>query len=69
LIGYSEGAYNNNYMNVFVAILGVNINYENDIIQKLNQLYRLGIKSTILIFRKNEDELDEEEDDKKRIVS
>jgi hypothetical protein len=56
-------------MNVFVAILGVNINYENDIIQKLNQLYRLGIKSTILIFRKNEDELDEEEDDKKRIVS
>jgi hypothetical protein len=55
LIGYSEGAYNNNYMNVFVAVLGVNINYENDIIQKLNQLYKLGIKSTILIFRKNED--------------
>lgn len=29
LIGYSDGAYNNNSMKVLVAVVGVRINYQN----------------------------------------
>lgn len=56
LIGYTDGAYSNSSMNVLVAVIGVRINYENEIIQRLKELGALGIKSTILIHKREEDE-------------
>jgi hypothetical protein len=49
MIGYSDGAYNNSFMSVLVAVVGVKINYENEIIRRLKELSSLGINSTILI--------------------
>lgn len=56
LIGYSEGAYNNNSMSVLVAVVGVKINYENSIIQRLKELTSLGIKSSVLVHKREEDD-------------
>jgi hypothetical protein len=49
MIGYSDGAYSNSFMSVLVAVVGVKINYENEIIRRLKELSSLGINSTILI--------------------
>ena len=52
LIGYSDVAYNNNSMSVLVAVIGVKINYENEILRRLKELSSLGIKSSVIIHKR-----------------
>ncbi len=57
-MGYSDGAYSDSRMSVMVALIGVRINYENEVVKRLKELAGMGVKSTVLIHRREEEEKD-----------
>ena len=59
MLGIDEGAFRHLYITYLFGVMGVEVVHERRILTKLQKLEKIGIGSLFLIFKNNQEEMDE----------
>ena len=49
MVGFDEGAFSKKYMNYLLGVVGVETNYDKEIVVKMEQLEQIGVRTLFTV--------------------